>query len=165
MLEHKVAVGLFSASNSVHVAKHLHQDLSGERGTKILEAYDSHLKCLRHTCPASGLSSLVKAVWGSVAVEGQPAQARRAGSARPAFGGQQRHRAVLMIVDGLTHELDPADYIAALKLQEGDQPEPDLYVLQIRDNDLPMEKTRKLWETLFSRCAHLPLYLCLRSER
>lgn len=102
------------------------------------QAYDSQLSKFHKTCPASALYKFVAS----------PKESLWLPSAKDKAAGSQtqKHRAVLLIVDGLTYEKDASDYAAAMKLPEGvEGPAPALFVLQIRDSPTDLTAATELW--------------------
>jgi uncharacterized protein with von Willebrand factor type A (vWA) domain len=101
-LEWPSAVVRFGRQAGQQVLKQFHQPLTAERGQLILESLTFH----EGTYPATALDFVSRNIWP------QAGQAKaKAGSAnQPAV-----HKVVLMLLDGMTQEMNPSDYTSVIQ--------------------------------------------------
>ncbi|KAK3259693.1 hypothetical protein CYMTET_31322 [Cymbomonas tetramitiformis] len=104
-LECPFAVGRFGDRNRQVVVKELGEPFDFLLGQRILD-------CLTYdeaTYPATGLQNIAPRVWS------EPVAALLGGAATIRDEDTSRHRVVLMILDGLTQERVPEDYLQTLR--------------------------------------------------
>ncbi|GMH42187.1 hypothetical protein BSKO_10106 [Bryopsis sp. KO-2023] len=127
-LECPFAIARFGGKKSQRMLKTFGQTFSNGLGQQILESFSYD----EATHPASGFANVAAKVWP------HPINENEKGI---------RHRVMLMMVDGLTQEKDPADYTEITKEREV-----DLVVLNLKDGmqESIMQDIERLWGSVAS---------------
>ncbi|GMH42204.1 hypothetical protein BSKO_10123 [Bryopsis sp. KO-2023] len=127
-LEWPFAIARFGGKKSQRMLKTFGQTFSNGLGQQILDSFSYD----EATHPATGFANVAAKVWP------HPINENEKGI---------RHRVMLMIVDGLTQEKDPADYTEVTKEREV-----DLVVLNLKDGmqESIMQDIERLWGSVAS---------------